>query len=102
MPASQKVKKHHPERRLQFPKLYHDSKGNHCDIKSLKGITVKAGAKFLSLMALSNGQTNRIFRDFAPVRGYVDVWSDMLGAKFYCNDSVLDNISSDPTTVLPR
>jgi hypothetical protein len=50
----------------------------------------------------SNNQLNRIFRDFSPVDGYVDVWSDTDGALFYCYGSVLDNETSDPTTILPQ
>jgi hypothetical protein len=43
-----------------------------------------------------------IFRDWAPISGYVDVWSTTSRASFYCYGSVLDNLSSDPTTVLPQ
>jgi hypothetical protein len=50
----------------------------------------------------SNNQLNRIFRDFSPVNGYVDVWSETEGAMFYCYGSVLDNATSDPTTILPQ
>jgi hypothetical protein len=50
----------------------------------------------------SNEQLNRIFSDFSPVNGYVDVWSETEGALFYCYGSVLDNVTSDPTTILPQ
>ena len=50
----------------------------------------------------SNNQLNRIFDDFSPVNGYVDVWSETEGALFYCYGSVLDNVTSDPTTILPQ
>jgi formylglycine-generating enzyme required for sulfatase activity len=50
----------------------------------------------------SNKQLNRIFSDFSPVNGYVDVWSETEGALFYCYGSVLDNATSDPTTILPQ
>jgi hypothetical protein len=50
----------------------------------------------------SNDQLNRIFRAFSPVNGYVDVWSETEGALFYCYGSVLDNVTSDPTTILPQ
>ncbi len=49
-----------------------------------------------------NDQINRIFEDFAPITGYVDVWTPMSGGAFYCYGSVLDNVTSDPTTVLPQ
>jgi formylglycine-generating enzyme required for sulfatase activity len=50
----------------------------------------------------SNKQLNRIFRDFSPVNGYVDVSSETEGALFYCYGSVLDTVTSDPTTILPQ
>jgi len=34
--------------------------------------------------------------------GDVDVWTDTEGASIYCYGSVLDNLTSDPTTVLPQ
>ena len=54
------------------------------------------------LPPLSNKQLNRIFRHHAPVNGYVDVWTTTPGAAFTCYGSVLDNVTSDPTTILPR
>jgi len=60
------------------------------------------GLETLDLPPYSNNQINRIFRDWAPISGYVDVWSTTSRASFYCYGSVLDNISSDPTTVLPQ
>jgi hypothetical protein len=50
----------------------------------------------------SNDQINRIFEDYAPVNGYVDVWADSLDALYYCYGSMLDNLTSDPTTILPQ
>jgi formylglycine-generating enzyme required for sulfatase activity len=50
----------------------------------------------------SNDQINRVFRDHRPVNGYVDVWSETEGALFFCYGSVLDNVTSDPTTILPQ
>ncbi len=38
----------------------------------------------------------------ARVNGYVDVWSDTAGAAFYCYGSVIDNVTGDPTTILPQ
>ena len=60
------------------------------------------GLQTMDLPPFSNNQINRIFRDWAPVSGYVDVWSNTSGARFYCYGSVLDNTSSDPTTVAPQ
>jgi len=60
------------------------------------------GLETLDLPPYSNNQINRIFRDWAPISGYVDVWSTTSRASFYCYGSVLDNVSSDPTTVLPQ
>ncbi len=50
----------------------------------------------------SNNQINRIFRDYQPVNGYVDVWADSDDALYYCYGSMLDNSTSDPTTILPQ
>ena len=47
-------------------------------------------------------QINQIFADFAPTNGYADVTSIKANAGFYCYGSVLDNETSDPTTVLPQ
>ncbi len=60
------------------------------------------GLETLDLAPYSNNQINRVFRDWAPISGYVDVWSNTSRAMFYCYGSVLDNLSSDPTTVLPQ
>jgi formylglycine-generating enzyme required for sulfatase activity len=56
----------------------------------------------MNLGPWSNNQLNRIFNAFSPVDGYVDVWSETEGALFYCYGSVLDNVTSDPTTILPQ
>jgi hypothetical protein len=50
----------------------------------------------------SNNQINRIFRAYQPVDGYVDVSSSSGNAAFYCYGSVLDNETSDPTTIPPQ
>lgn len=50
-----------------------------------------------------NVQLNRVFSGEAPVEGaYIDVWTDTPGAAFMAYGSVLDNGTSDPTTVLPQ
>jgi len=58
--------------------------------------------KDMELGPWSNDQINRVFRAHSPVNGYVDVWSETDGALFYCYGSVLDNVTSDPTTILPQ
>jgi formylglycine-generating enzyme required for sulfatase activity len=60
------------------------------------------GTRNMELGPWSNKQINRIFSDHSPVNGYVDVWSETEGAMFYCYGSVLDNATSDPTTILPQ
>ena len=59
------------------------------------------GAEDLVLMPWSNDQLNRIFDPFHPVTGYVDFWTDVGRTQIYCYGSVLDNVTSDPTTVPP-
>jgi hypothetical protein len=50
----------------------------------------------------SNGQFKGIFRDHAPINGYVDFRTFTPDALIYCYGSVLDNVTSDPTTILPQ
>jgi len=55
------------------------------------------------LPAWGNVQLNRVFNAEAPVEGgYIDVWTETDGASFAAYGSVLDNDTSDPTTVLPQ
>ncbi|HSL16768.1 MAG TPA: hypothetical protein VLB51_02580, partial [Methylomirabilota bacterium] len=57
----------------------------------------------MDLAPRSNNQITRLFRDHAPVTaGYVDVWTMTPHAMVTCYGSVLDNLTSDPTTVLPQ
>ncbi|HOC42782.1 MAG TPA: hypothetical protein PKJ99_07145 [Thermoanaerobaculales bacterium] len=59
--------------------------------------------KTMDLAPWSNNQITRVFRNYSPVEaGYVDVWTTTEGASIYCYGSVLDNLTSDPTTVLPQ
>jgi hypothetical protein len=58
--------------------------------------------KTMDLGPYSNNQINRVFQDYAPVNGYVDVWADSDEALYYCYGSMLDNLTSDPTTILPQ
>ena len=60
------------------------------------------GRKTMSLPPWGNDQLNRVFEGYEPVNGYVDVWTPMQNVRFYCYGSVLDNVTSDPTTVLPQ
>lgn len=55
------------------------------------------------LPAWGNVQLNRVFSGEAPVvGGYIDVWTETEDAAFMAYGSVLDNNTSDPTTVLPQ
>ena len=59
--------------------------------------------KTMDLAPGSNNQITRVFRNYSPVEdGYLDVWTNTEGATIYCYGSVLDNLTSDPTTVLPQ
>jgi hypothetical protein len=60
------------------------------------------GTKTMELGPWGNDQLNRVFRGFEPVNGYVEVRSNTPGAEYYCYGSVLDNATSDPTTILPQ
>jgi hypothetical protein len=52
---------------------------------------------------LGNIQVNRIFEDSAPVEGaYIEIWTETFGGAFAVYGSVLDNATSDPTTVAPQ
>jgi len=55
------------------------------------------------LRAWENRQILRVLADFAPIEAaYADVWTITTGGAFTCYGSVLDELSSDPTTVLPQ
>lgn len=55
------------------------------------------------LPAWGNVQLNRVFSAEAPVvGGYIDVWTETEDASFMAYGSVVDNNTSDPTTVLPQ
>ncbi len=58
--------------------------------------------KTMDLNPWSNNQINKIFGDYDPTNGYADVRTNKAGAAFYCYGSVLDNLTSDPTTILPQ
>jgi hypothetical protein len=66
-----------------------------------------AGGNFLAAETINlgpwgNNQLNRIFVGHEPVEGYVELRSDTPGAAYYCYGSVLDNGTSDPTTIEPQ
>jgi predicted GH43/DUF377 family glycosyl hydrolase len=60
------------------------------------------GRKTMMLRASGNDQINRIFDGYQPVNGYVDVSVALAGNRAYCYGSVLDNVTSDPTTIPPQ
>jgi hypothetical protein len=60
------------------------------------------GVRTMDLAPYSNDQINRVLSDWAPVSGYIDVWAEDDDALYACYGSVLDNRTSDPTTVLPQ
>lgn len=56
----------------------------------------------LDLPPQSNKQLNRVFADYAPVMGAIDVWTTKANGSFTCYGSLLDNGTNDPTTVMPQ
>ena len=61
------------------------------------------GTGSTNLPPWGNKQLNRVLADFAPIEAaYAHVWTTTSGGAFTCYGSVLDELSSDPTTVLPR
>ena len=60
------------------------------------------GRKTMILKALGNDQINRIFDGHNPINGYVDVTPTQADKPVYCFGSVLDNATSDPTTIPPQ
>lgn len=60
------------------------------------------GTRTVELPPLGNLQLNRVLRDVAPIEAaHAEVWTDTAGGLFSCYGSVLDEVTSDPTTVLP-
>ncbi len=70
------------------------------DLYSSDGI--KLETRYMVLPPYSSQQINSIFSDYAPTNGYVEVRTFTRDAAIYCYGSVLDNVTSDPTTVLPQ
>ena len=69
------------------------------DITEVDSTGAVLETRTMNLAPWSNKQINQILGDFAPVDGYVDVSSATPGAAFTCYGSVLDNTTSDPTTI---
>jgi hypothetical protein len=99
--------------RIIFLSENDDSRANvGCVNGSSEPVTISIGVfddegswletRTMDLGPYSNNQINRIFEDYAPVNGYVDVWADSDDALYYCYGSMLDNSTSDPTTILPQ
>jgi hypothetical protein len=60
-------------------------------------------ASSAEIPAWGNVQLNAVFAGEAPVEGaYIDVWTETEGGAFTAYGSVLDNLTDDPTTVLPQ
>jgi hypothetical protein len=72
----------------------------YLDLFKADGTSV--GRKTLVLKALGNDQVNRIFDGHNPMNGYVDVTPAQADKPVYCYGSVLDNLTSDPTTIPPQ
>jgi len=59
------------------------------------------GTDAIGLPGYGNTQLNQLFDPFAPlVAGYIDIWTE--AGAFIAYGSVVDNATSDPTTVLPQ
>jgi predicted GH43/DUF377 family glycosyl hydrolase len=60
------------------------------------------GRESMILKPLGNNQVNRIFDGHNPMNGYVTVTPTQADKPVYCYGSVLDNTTSDPTTIPPQ
>jgi PKD repeat protein len=71
------------------------------EIFASDGTSLGTGSR--DLAPWSNTQVNRVLNAFAPIEGaYIDVWTTTSGGAFAAYGSVLDNMTDDPTTVLPQ
>jgi hypothetical protein len=60
-------------------------------------------ASSADLPAWGNAQLSKVFSGEAPVAGaYIDVWTETENGAFIAYGSVLDNLTSDGTTVFPQ
>jgi hypothetical protein len=72
----------------------------HLDLFDSEGTSLDRDT--MVLKPLGNDQIYRIFDGHDPVIGYVDVSVAQSGRTVYCYGSVLDEVTSDPTTILPQ
>jgi hypothetical protein len=71
------------------------------ELRAADGASLGTGS--IDLPAWGNTQLNRVFEAHAPIEAaFVDLWTAAEGGLFTCYGSVLDNLTSDPTTVLPQ
>ena len=75
---------------LRIDLALHDASGTLLETRSM------------DLAPWSNNQIQRVFQTHQPVIGYIDVSTPTEGGRFACYGSVLDNSTSDPTTVVPQ
>ncbi|MEN8162874.1 MAG: hypothetical protein ABFS37_01990, partial [Acidobacteriota bacterium] len=54
------------------------------------------------LQPWSNDQLNRVFADYRPVQGSVEVFAPSANSRYFCYGSIIDNVTNDPTTILPQ
>lgn len=54
------------------------------------------------LNAWSNDQLNRVFAGYGAVNGWIEVFSPLANLRYSCYASVIDNVTNDPTTILPQ
>jgi hypothetical protein len=79
-------------------------------IEVLVGMSAADGTglagELLTIEPWGNEQLNRVFEPHQPVDGYVEIVlleAETSNAKFFCcYGSVLDNVTSDPTTIFPQ
>jgi hypothetical protein len=71
------------------------------DLFATDGSSLGTGS--VDLPPWGTSQINRILADVSPVNAaFADVWTTTPDGAFTCYGSVLDELSSDPTTVLPQ
>jgi hypothetical protein len=65
------------------------------------GNSLGTGSRVLDPFGVT--QANRVMRPFGPIEaGYAEVWTDTTGGAFTTYGSILDEVTSDPTLVIPR
>ena len=69
------------------------------ELFSSEGSSLATGSTLLP--PWGNKQLNQVLGDFVPIdAAYAHVWTTTPGGAFTCYGSVLDNQTSDPTTIL--